>query len=180
MSARSAPRAISATLDELVEVTFTVSPRVRRIAAHNPERSAARGIFAADLLGVGRRSQPRTIISRLIEEIILEAIEVAAGRKGGALAATAGGVHHCLRAVYACRAVHRGQRRADARAAELSLVYDREHVAQPDAGDASGPVAHRDRKPHRHARPAGGFHRRRRAARASCPSAARSLRRSGC
>src|SRR5215468_12152353 len=25
------------TLDEIVEVTFTISPRVRRIAAHNPE-----------------------------------------------------------------------------------------------------------------------------------------------
>ena len=29
--------AYSPTLDEMVEVTFTVSPRVRRIAAHNPD-----------------------------------------------------------------------------------------------------------------------------------------------
>ena len=30
------------TLDEMVDVTFTVSPRLRRIGAHNPRRAAAR------------------------------------------------------------------------------------------------------------------------------------------
>ena len=41
------------TLDEMVEVTFTVSPRIRKIAAHNPETLPLDGIFPADLLGSG-------------------------------------------------------------------------------------------------------------------------------
>ena len=44
------------TLDEMVEVTFTVSPRVRRIEAHNPHQLSALGVFPPDLLGLGRRS----------------------------------------------------------------------------------------------------------------------------
>ena len=38
MSAPSALPVTSPTLDEMVEVTFTVSPRVRRIAAHDPDQ----------------------------------------------------------------------------------------------------------------------------------------------
>ena len=40
------------TLDEMVEVTFTVNPRVRRIAAHDPDRLSLSGILPAGLLGV--------------------------------------------------------------------------------------------------------------------------------
>ena len=36
---------LRAVLDEIVEVTFTVNRRVRRIAAHDPERAAVRGVF---------------------------------------------------------------------------------------------------------------------------------------
>ena len=43
------------TLDEMVEVTFTVSPRVRKIAAHTPGRAAAFRILPADVLGLRRR-----------------------------------------------------------------------------------------------------------------------------
>ena len=35
-----------ATLDDLVEVSFTVSPRVRKIAAHNPDQLPAADIYA--------------------------------------------------------------------------------------------------------------------------------------
>jgi hypothetical protein len=40
------------TLDEMVEVTFTVSPRVRRIAAHSPDTLSSR-ILPANFLGSG-------------------------------------------------------------------------------------------------------------------------------
>ena len=43
------------TLDDMVEVSFTVSPRVRRIAAHNPDDAADLGISSPDLLGHRRR-----------------------------------------------------------------------------------------------------------------------------
>ncbi len=49
----------SPTLDEMVEVTFTVSPRVRRIAAHNPHELPLVEYFRSDLLFVRRRSAGR-------------------------------------------------------------------------------------------------------------------------
>ena len=48
------------TLDEMVEVTFTVSPRVRRVAAHDPNSLPAVGILPSDLLGLGGRSAGRS------------------------------------------------------------------------------------------------------------------------
>ena len=38
------------TLDEMVEVTFTVNPRVRRVAAHDPDRLPLLGVFSSGLL----------------------------------------------------------------------------------------------------------------------------------
>ena len=43
------------TLDEMVEVTFTVTPRIRKIAGHDPDSSADVGLRAPVLLGVGSR-----------------------------------------------------------------------------------------------------------------------------
>src|SRR5437868_7812404 len=67
------------TLDNLVEVTFTVSPRVRKIAAHNPEELSPaeyyRQIFwssAIDLPG-----DPETLLG----EVTLEMVELPAGER---------------------------------------------------------------------------------------------------
>ena len=68
------------TLDEMVEVTFTVSPRVRRIAAHDPHDAADLGILPPDLLGLGRRSA-RGDLAKAIEEITLDSIELPPGEK---------------------------------------------------------------------------------------------------
>ncbi len=54
-------RAYEPTLDEMVEVAFTVSPRVRRIAAHDPHLAAGVGILPADLLGLRHRSARRRL-----------------------------------------------------------------------------------------------------------------------
>ena len=43
------------TLDEMVEVTFTVSPRVRRIAGHRSGHAARSRILPSDFLEFGRR-----------------------------------------------------------------------------------------------------------------------------
>ena len=48
------------TLDNLVEVTFTVSPRVRKIAAHNPDELSRGRILSPDLLEFGDRSSRRS------------------------------------------------------------------------------------------------------------------------
>jgi class 3 adenylate cyclase len=67
------------TLDEMVEVAFTVSPRVRRIAAHDPDTlpfvEYARQIFWSTGIDLPDDFQ------RLIEQLTLEAIELQPGEK---------------------------------------------------------------------------------------------------
>ena len=68
------------TLDEMVEVTFTVSPRVRRIAAHQPDTLPPveyyRQIFWSSGVNV-----PDGDFEELIDEITLDMVELAAGEK---------------------------------------------------------------------------------------------------
>jgi len=67
------------TLDEMVEVAFTVSPRVRRIAAHDPDTlpfvEYARQIFWSTGIDLPDDFQ------RLMEQLTLEAIELRPGEK---------------------------------------------------------------------------------------------------
>src|SRR3954452_4625471 len=67
------------TLDEMVEVTFTVSPRVRRVAAHDPHSlpmwDYCRQIFWGS--GVDLPDD----LQGIIDEITLEAIELPPGLK---------------------------------------------------------------------------------------------------
>ena len=44
------------TLDRLVEVTFTVNPRVRRLAAHDPEFAASHRVCTTGFLELGREA----------------------------------------------------------------------------------------------------------------------------
>ena len=48
------------TLDEMVEVVFTVTPRVRRIAAHDPSTLPIWRILPPDLLGLRASTFPTT------------------------------------------------------------------------------------------------------------------------
>ena len=68
------------TLDEMVEVAFTVSPRVRRIAAHDPQSLPIVEYFRQLFWGSGV-DLPEEGLEELIEEITLDAIELAAGEK---------------------------------------------------------------------------------------------------
>src|SRR5918995_2153915 len=67
------------TLDEMVEVTFTVSPRVRRIAAHDPERLPPfeyyRQIFFSSGVDLPENLEER------FSRAILEMIELGPGEK---------------------------------------------------------------------------------------------------
>jgi class 3 adenylate cyclase len=69
-----------ASVDELVEVAFTVSPRVRRIGAHDPHTLPIweyyRQIFWSSGVDVDEGS-----FTRLTEEVTLEAIELPPGEK---------------------------------------------------------------------------------------------------
>jgi class 3 adenylate cyclase len=68
------------TLDEMVEVVFTVSPRLRRIVAHDPHSLPVleyfRQIFWASGIDL-----PETGFEELFERITIEAIELPAGEK---------------------------------------------------------------------------------------------------
>jgi class 3 adenylate cyclase len=67
------------TLDEMVEVTFTVSRRVRRIAAHDPHDLSFAEYFRQIFWGSG--IDVPDDFERLIEEIVLDQIELPAGEK---------------------------------------------------------------------------------------------------
>jgi class 3 adenylate cyclase len=69
-----------ATLDEMVEVTFTVTPRVRLIAAHNPHQLPPVEYFRQVYWGSGV-DLPDENLESLVEEFMLEALELPAGEK---------------------------------------------------------------------------------------------------
>ena len=67
------------TLDEMVEVTFTVSPRVRRIAAHDPDSLSlpqyARQIFWSSSIALPADFEQK------VEQATLDTLEMEAGEK---------------------------------------------------------------------------------------------------
>src|ERR1700681_3654864 len=67
------------TLDEMVEVTFTVSRRVRRIAAHDPHELPFAEYFRQIFWGSGIDVPDG--FEQLIEEIVLDAVELSPGEK---------------------------------------------------------------------------------------------------
>ncbi len=69
------------TLDEVVEVTFTVGRQVRRIEAHDPHSLPFVEYFRQIFWGSGIDLPQTTDLNDLIEEITLDAIELAPGEK---------------------------------------------------------------------------------------------------
>jgi class 3 adenylate cyclase len=69
------------TLDEMVEVTFTVSPTVRRIAAHDPHSLPLVEYFRQIFWCSGVDLPETAVLEKVIEEITLDAIELAPGEK---------------------------------------------------------------------------------------------------
>jgi class 3 adenylate cyclase len=67
------------SLDEMVEVTFTVSRRVRRIAAHDPDELPFAEYFRQIFWGSGFDVPDN--IEELIEEIVLDQVELPPGEK---------------------------------------------------------------------------------------------------
>ncbi|TAN01485.1 MAG: adenylate/guanylate cyclase domain-containing protein [Rhizobiaceae bacterium] len=68
------------TLDEMVEVTFTVSPRVRRIAAHNPEDLPPLEYFRQIYWSSGV-DLPEDDYASVVENFIIETVELPPGEK---------------------------------------------------------------------------------------------------
>jgi class 3 adenylate cyclase len=68
------------TLDEMVEVTFTVSPRVRRIEAHNPHQLPPSEYFRQIYWGSGIDLPDEDFEAR-IDEFVIESLELPPGEK---------------------------------------------------------------------------------------------------
>ena len=74
-------KAYEPTLDEMVEVAFTVTPRVRRIAAHDPHTLPLLEYFRQTFWGTGI-DLPETGLEATLEEISIDSIELGPGEKG--------------------------------------------------------------------------------------------------
>ena len=69
------------TLDEMVEVTFTVSPRVRRIAAHDPHTLPLTDYVRQIFWGSGIDLPDEAALQAIFDEIALDQIELLAREK---------------------------------------------------------------------------------------------------
>lgn len=68
------------TLDEMVEVTFTVNPRVRRIAAHDPQ-SLPMWDYMRQMFWSSGNDIPAEGFDALVQEVVLDFVELPAGDK---------------------------------------------------------------------------------------------------
>ena len=73
-------RAYEPTLDEMVEVAFTVSPRVRRIAAHDPHLLPVWEYFRQTFWGSGIDLPEENFVEQM-EEFTIDAMEIGPGEK---------------------------------------------------------------------------------------------------
>lgn len=67
------------TLDEMVEVAFTVSPRVRRIAAHDPETLSMWQYMRQMFWSSGLELPQGDAFDKLLEDIVIESVELPPG-----------------------------------------------------------------------------------------------------
>ncbi len=69
------------TLDEIVEVTFTISPRVRKIAAHDPETLPFIEYYRQVFWSSGVDLPDDETLAKWFKETTLDAVELSAGEK---------------------------------------------------------------------------------------------------
>ena len=98
----------------MVEVTFTVSPRVRRIAAHSPDELSLWEYYRQIFWSSGVDLPDDDLRGDASQEITLDAVELPAGEKAILSLQLPARVRHRLRAGDPRGAVHRREGRADA------------------------------------------------------------------
>jgi hypothetical protein len=69
------------TLDEMVEVSFTVNPRVRRIAAHDPNTLSIWEYQRQVFWSSGIALPDDASFEKLLQEIVIDSVELPAGEK---------------------------------------------------------------------------------------------------
>ncbi|MEI9432089.1 adenylate/guanylate cyclase domain-containing protein [Mesorhizobium sp. Cs1299R1N3] len=129
----------SPTLDEMVEVTFTISPRMRRIAAHNPHELPLIEYFRQIYWASGA-DLPDEDFAEKMEAFSLEDIELAPGEKAvlpiqlpSEFVIVFEPVTHSAQFIDA-----KGEPTKERRS--LSLVFDRDHVQNQTLEMQPGPL----------------------------------------
>ena len=149
-------RSFEVSLDEMVEVVFTVSPRVRKIAAHDPGSlpfwDYYRQVFWSSAVDLSDAD-----LKKLIADFTLDARVLGPGETATMRPASAGRLGHRVRAGVAFRPLHESRAGARHRRAGAGARFRRRRRADFDDADASrAGAAHHD-QPHRDARSAGGL-----------------------
>ena len=153
-----------ASVDEQVEVAFTVSPRVRRIAAHDPNTLPIWEYYKQMFWSSGIDFDEESF-APLTDEVTLDALELPAGEKAVLSLQLPQAIHHRVRAGDAFGAIHRRAGRADQ--GTPAAVAGVQQDACADGGTMTmrpGTVAAVARQSGRRPGAAVGLHRRRRAA----------------
>ena len=127
------------TLDEMVEVTFTVSPRVRRIAGHNPHDLPVLEYLRQMYWGSGL-DLPEDDYEQVMEDLIIESLEVPAGEKAilsiqlpSKFIIVFEPVTHAVQFIDV-----KGEPTKERQS--LSLIYDREHIHSQTLEMRPGPI----------------------------------------
>lgn len=128
-----------ANLDERVEVTFTVSPRLRQIEAHDPDRLSPEEYFRQIYWGSGV-DLPDDDYETIIGDFLLDAIELPPGEKGvislqlpAEYIIVFEPVTHAVQFIDVAGEPTRERR-------SLSITYDRSHSASSEIKLQPGPV----------------------------------------
>ena len=153
------------TLDDMVEVSFTVSPRVRRIAAHNPDELPIWEYYRQVFWGTGV-DLPEEDFEAAMQQLTLDAVELPAGDKALlSLQLPAGFVIVLEPVTHSAQFIEvKGEPTGERQ--NLALVYNNVRATTSITELRPGPLAALAGQPHRHARAARGLARRRRPERA--------------
>jgi class 3 adenylate cyclase len=126
------------TLDELVEVTFTVSPRIRRIPAHTPDDLSV-GQYLKQIYWSSGLDLPENY-DELIDSMVIDSLEVHSGEKAvlavqlpPAFVIVFEPVTHAVQFIDV-----KGEPTRERQS--LALVYDREHTHNQTLDMRPGPI----------------------------------------
>ena len=143
------------TLDNLVEVTFTVSPRVRKIAAHSPDELSAaeyyRQIFWSSAIDLPDD------LEKLLDDVTLEIVDLPAGERAILSLQVPQGTLIVFDPVTHTAQFLEVSGEETGERQNLSVIFNKVQVPVDTVTLRPGPLRLRPGQPHRRPRVAGGM-----------------------